>query len=842
MKLNVKNVIEKIKNRIAEKLNNVFSEKDYIPIVERKKPWIVAKFLLITGLIYHFYKTTQERFRISLYKLRDDFTNLQILYEIGLHSRKLLLLIALTFIIPSSVYLFTQQHLGFSLAPDSIKTLLLAYFAAVTALLGIIFAFYSVGFQISTSKFSSEVTDYLNQEKVGKFFFNLLVIAGVFSLVTLIVQYGVNFPLTIPFWIATFLVIFSLLGILIFKDDYITKLKSRSIFSQIYNENLRAIKQVNQYHNPRIRSFVLTRNPNIQSFKLHLQTRDSWSIVMTQQKNISRRLKIHSVLFRDLIREGSIDDASYGIIVLGYFVDAYIEIKHFIDSDRPWWFPSYQDIVSADDMSMFPLKANYEAKGIGRMGVTKSKKNWLEDKVIEQLESIQNDVELMKQPRIANALIHAYETILAGRFEKTNLGLQKTVRGVYELQDFELAERVYGLFFALGEKITDESVKGEYINTLGQIKTVAADGFSLRGFPGKLDDWKPQFKTHITALLQEEKTQSKASIVKLKLPKYFHQLLTDYLERLKVEEFAEGKLITPETWLIEELMKYAEAKEKETREKFLFSLLDGMFNLWEQSTDISMKNNFNLIVFGLFNQLISSNEWEFLEKIITKYKVKLFKLLIHIDSGNFIELELREPIEFGVFNALVVRRKVIFDFYAGLFFLTQIHLGTKIDRSDMTQVLKLARRPMMLGALAYVVSELDDDFHYVKKVTELAEPLFPNTDLGTLFELTKDMKVGLGTSTLYQIIYEEANRYRPYYRDIINSIFDLPPDWITHGGPPFGMSSTQTVKHKSSFIRDLASFRLADMEECFDGYVEWLKKREQIKKLISILRIIQNKK
>jgi hypothetical protein len=32
------------------------------------------------------------------------------------------------------------------------------------------------------------------------------------------------------------------------------------------------------------------------------------------------------------------------------------------------------------------------------------------------------------------------------------------------------------------------------------------------------------------------------------------------------------------------------------------------------------------------------------------------------------------------------------------------------------------------------------------------------------------------------------------------------------------------------------------MEECFDGYVEWLKKREEIKKLIPILRIIQNKK
>lgn len=824
----VKDFVKKIKNVFSKKIRDAFSDKTYIPICDRKHLWIVSKFLLLTGQIYYLYKIWEEDFKVFLYNFRDSCANVLIFYEIGKHSKKLFFLVILTFLIPSSIYLFLQQYLSFILTSNSIISLLLAYFAGITALLGIIFAFYSVGFQIATSKYSSEVSDYINQEKVGKFFFNLLVFAGLFPLTTLIVQYGVIFPLTIPFLLATILVVFSLLGILIFKDDYITKLKPRNIFNQIYNENIRAIRQVNQYNTPLIKDFSITFNPSVASLKLHLLTWNSWSIVMTHQKNVERRLKIHSQLFRDLIREGSIDDASYGIVIMGYFLVAYIEIKHFIDIDRPWWFPQYQEAVSADNMSMFPIKANYEAQGIGRFGVTKSDTTWLEDKVIKQLEDIQNDAELTKYPKIVNALINTYETIIAGRFEKTKLGMQKTVHGVYELQDFELTERVYNKFLALGIKITDESVKGTYINTLGAIKTVIVDGFSLRSFPGKLDDWKPIMIKNIEKILRQVKIYShKNSIVELKLPKYFYELLVDYVQRLSVEEFVEGKWITPEAWLIDDFLINAKNKEKEIQEKFLFSLLDGMITVWEKVSDASLKSNLNVIVYGIFNQLISANKWEYLEKIITKYKAKLFVLLVKVDTTNFLGLELREPIEFGVFNALIARNKVVFDFYNGMFALTQLHLSSKIDHSDLTQVLKLARRPMMLGALAYLVSELDDDFHYVKEVTRAMETLFPNANLGNIFELTKDMKAGLGVNTLSQIIYEEANRYRPYYRNVINSIFELPPDWITRGSSPLGMSSTKTVKHKSSFIRNFASYDLADMEECFDGYIEWLKKRKQ---------------
>lgn len=834
--MNIKQSFEKKKEWIVKKLNDFFREKSYIHISERKSFILVDVSLLLAGIIYHHYKTKQEWLRIFIYNLRDDFGSFQILYEIVYHSRKLIYLLALTTLVSSALYIGTYNG-NFSLTLELVKNLLLAYFAGITALMGIIFAFYSVGFQISTSKFSSEVTDYVNQEQVGKFFFKLLVFSGIISLIVLIIQYTVSTVLILPFFIITALIIISILGILIYKDDYITKLKPKSIFQRLHNDNNKAIREVNQFHIPSIRSFSLTRNKNISSFKLFLPTRQSWSIVATQQKNVEKRLSIHFSLFKDLMRENAIEDASYGVIHLGYFLVEYIAIKHYIDIDMGWWFPTYQEIVTSKDISLYAIKANYEAQGIGRMGTTKKSESWLEDEILRILDEIQNNAEYMKNPIIANALIYTYETILAGRFEKTNLGMEKTIKGIFERQDFELTERVTKQFLALAEKLPTEGVRGNYINSLGQIKTVLTDGFTLRSFPGKKVQWQPKFKSQISSLLSKEKTTvNKEKIIEWDLPKYFYMLLTEYLEMLQAEEYAEGKVITPSGWLVEELDKLATTKENEIVNRFIEMLLDGIFTLWKNTTDSSQKTNYCLIIFALFNQLISSDEWEFLEKIITKYKRELSLAFASIDTDRFIELEFREPIDFGVFNALVRRNKVIFIFYARLFFLAQLHINHKVDRANAEELLKSARRPLMLAALAYLVSELDEDFQYVIEVTRLVEPLYPLVDLATLFETTKEMKVGLGYSTNFRIIWEESNRYRGYYREVINSIADLPEDWISHGGGMFAIGSTKTVKHKSPFIRKMASFEFSDMDECVDGYVEWLQNREQIKKLINILK------
>src|SRR5262249_9740705 len=57
---------------------------------------------------------------------------------------------------------------------------------AISALLGLLFALYGVGFQITTEKYSSRVADYVNQEGVGNFFFQLLVFTDLYAIIVLL--------------------------------------------------------------------------------------------------------------------------------------------------------------------------------------------------------------------------------------------------------------------------------------------------------------------------------------------------------------------------------------------------------------------------------------------------------------------------------------------------------------------------------------------------------------------------------------------------------------------------------------------------------------------------------
>lgn len=824
---------ESIKELLRDKLRKFFEEKDFILSSPKDKNIILLVLFLCLGLLYKLTYQIAENLRLGFFNFLNELKIIEIAFEFIKHSRKLILLLLISLGSFIFIDVFCKSFYP-NINVELIKNLLTAYVGGITAILGIIFALYSVGFQITTAIYSSKVAEYVNQERVGRFFFQILVFTGVSTLVLLIFQNTTDIPLIFSFLCATFLTIFSLLGILIYRDDYITKLRSKSIFQLIYNQNYNDFELINKYNSPEVASFRLIQHPKVKSFRINFPIHKSWSVLSTLQKNIQSRIKVHKILFKDLIKNNSYEDASFGITTLGYTLIKYIEIKPYIDKDLAWWFPRYEEIVKSEDFSMFPIKANYEAQGIGMLHTTKVNYDWLEDEIIDELERIQNNDKLITHPEIISSLIFCYEIILPGKYEKTLLGYEKKIKGIFELQNYVLFERVLNLYFQLGSKIKDDTLKPNYINTLGQIKTVIADGFSIRHFPGKLKDWKVGFEANIKRLF---KTKSENEIIPWKQPQYFHSIFIEYWNEIQVEKIVEGKYITTQDWLVLEVLEAAKIKEKEIVDKYTNTLLNHIVSLTSIG-DKYYSNNLSLLILHLFNQLISQNQWAKLSTIISKYNVELFKSFITIERESFLNLELRDPIDFGLFASMVNRRKAEFKFYLTLFFLTQIHMSVNIDKSNISKVVNLARRPLIVGSLAYLISELDSDFYFVNEVVKHLEGLYVGNLPDIMFQ-TKDILKGMETISLSQIIYDEANRYRTYYRRIINSIIDLPPKYETHGSGLYGFTSTQTVEHPSVFIRQLASFRLADMDECYEGFIEWLEKREEIKKVILI---IKNKK
>lgn len=805
--------------------------------VDKKEHWLISIPSQILGNIYHFIKNEEERLRVWFYNFADGISGLRILYEILYHSRHLIAV--LVFLITGSFSFFFINGGVINLADKKLITdLLIAYVGGATAILGIIFALYSVGFQMTTERFSSGVTDYLNREKVGQFFFKLLVLAAVFSLFNLLLQLGTAEPVIPPFIISTFLITTSLFGILIFKDDYMTKLKPRQVFERIYWQNIEAIKLVNLCDYPKVKSFKLTRQNNIKSFKVYLPIHNSWSLIGNLQKQVDNRLDILESFYSDLKREQKVEDATFGIASLGYFLAEYVTIKPFIEKGYGWWFPEYQEVVTAESAEMFPIKANYEAMGVGRLGVTKKDFNWLENRIVNYLNQIQKQTDFSKEPLIGNALISAYETILSGHYTKTSKGYEKNLKGVYENQDFVLAEKILSQFVDLGERLAgNEKCHANYINSFGQMKTTIIDGFSLRHFPGKLEDWRPCLITKVEKLIDGQKLAvSKEDVIAWKLPSYFHSLFTDFQEQLEVEDYVEKKVVTPKKWLIEEALKRSKATEKEILDKFQRELIVSIIKLTKLPNGQPYRDHFGGVILGMFNQLIYQNRWTELESLIEKHSTELLSYFTAIETNQFLELELREPVDFGVFEALVARRKNVYFFYLRLFLLAQIHISGNKEQPDIEKLLKTVRRPLMLGGLAYLVSELDEDFYYVTEFTKYMERLYLHANLADFYDNANKLKVHSEFGTSFRIGYEEANRYRMFYRRVINSIGELPKDYIVSGSVPYGLHSTETVKHPSKFIRKMAAFTFSDMEQCFEGYVEWLKKKDLIKKVILLIK------
>ncbi|NQS89776.1 hypothetical protein HQ584_08320 [Patescibacteria group bacterium] len=828
-----------IKRKVARLVLSLIHPKDWWGVrdidVDRKRFLLVQLYLDSIGFLYYQYKRVEEYTRVRAFNLTKKISQIRIIFEVLYHSRMLIYLLVLIF---GSVPLFVLNPSLFTqITVKDINQILTVYAGGLIALLGIIFALYSVGFQTTTEKFSTDVTDYLNSEEVSRFLFKLMAFSSLFSLANLVIQSFYSDPVYILLIPSTMLVMASLLAVLIFKDDFINKLKPKQVFQRLYRENISTLRVVNAYDNPPINSFRSCKTRNVRSFKLYLPTLSSWSLIGYSQKNFSERLDICFNLYNDLIKDNKIEDATFGILSSAYLFSEYISVKHFIDTKFGWWFPETSELVKSDNPSDLTLKLNYEAQGIGRFSRKVKKDDWVEGKILHFLKRIQDNTNFKIYPLIGNSLINAYEVIMAGTFTRRTKGYERNLLGSIENQYEDMSKKAFQQYMDLGNKLCGiEDCTGNFINTFAQIKTSMMDGFNNRYYPGKLNKWKSSIKLKLRLLIKEHKLiVTKEEVISWKLSKYFNMKFLDLLEKLEIECLVEGHIITDKTWLAKDFLEKIEQEEAKVFAGYVDLIIPSMVAL-SKTEDSTYKNYVGGIILSIFNQLINQNKWKNVRETIKRYKKELLVLFISIDIDAFIETELRNQIDHGIFSSLVKREKSVYFFYLGLFNLTQFHLSQVMDRTNNHAILETLRRPLVLGGLAYLVSELDQDSYYISTFTHQAEYFTNNQKVEDLYQQLIEIEKRSGFEYFNERLAEDT-RYRHFYRHVINSISELPKDYIARGGPPFGMSSTETVKHDSTFIRKMAAHRSSDMRKCQEGYVEWLKKRRQIQKLIEVLNL-----
>src|SRR3990172_9861364 len=158
-------LIIKAKLLITNFLNHLLRDK--YPSIDskldvNKPPHLLIKFpSLLFGHFYSRYKNREEKLRVWFFNFFDSVSNTRIVYEIVYHSRGLIFTLALLAAISFIPYFYFFNY-PVLIDQNLINSLLIAYVGGTTAILGIIFALYSVGFQTTTERFSSNVTEYLN--------------------------------------------------------------------------------------------------------------------------------------------------------------------------------------------------------------------------------------------------------------------------------------------------------------------------------------------------------------------------------------------------------------------------------------------------------------------------------------------------------------------------------------------------------------------------------------------------------------------------------------------------------------------------------------------------------
>lgn len=710
----------------------------------------------------------------------------------------------------SSVYLpqirFTPLEVGF------IQEFVTVSIGAISALIGLIFALYAVGFQLTTDKYSSEVSDYINNEKVGNFFFKLLIFTDVFLLYVLLEIKIFNIYPLWSFLLCLVLVSLSMFGILIFKDSYLTGLKPRSLFRRLLQEARDYIK-------------IAT---NRRGFSFH-----SVSVIYHARESLRKTIDLLGALYEDLKRNKNWNDSVYAPLGFSQILVGYIEKKKYIDRDRGWWFFQKYKEVKANNSTSLTLKLNYELKGTGPLNLASPDEAWVEDHIVTWFKQFNQDVEPGKEKeKFTLQLVAAYQAILFGEYRTDNEGRShKATIGAYGNQEFDTFNKFRDLFFDLFDKIdhTNEEIVTNYCNTFFAISQSILDGFDYE----ILEKLIPKIVGTEGQLLV-----GRSFVESQNLPAKFYERICDYYERLEVENYIEGKVITPIEILKKEII---DGLKKEEADQFVKQIEELAAFQEKMARVLVSYKNYKAIALLIRLRLEWFSRLVYLDKLdlAEKYAYLIPKLggyIGYLPREVVAEFDFQLQIEKVIFTARLENKQTLFNELLKLLILLILVLNgtpsTPATPSELEQRIKRNRIFVILGGFVYLVAEFEQKREILIDYVKMVEQMFKEGFFAKFVETLADVK-GMGLSMNLKLIEAETSRYHHWFGNMHWKVDQLPKtyDYVDHYS---GMH--EVADHPSKFIRNLSYGINFHEETIIEAFSEWVQKRDAVKTLTSILK------
>ncbi|MDR3642485.1 MAG: DUF2254 family protein [Candidatus Doudnabacteria bacterium] len=786
----------------------------------------------IAGVFYHSYQNLKERARVWKAQEDRERTEYTIDLQILKHSKKLLWeLFALAvfslffdsalqhyYIQIKELNLFHLRSIGqftdiprFTF-PDSnfFQLALEIIIGAISAILGLIFALYAVGLQLTTEKYSAEVSNFINQDTVTNFFFKLLVFTDLYALFVLIKIKFLNSQPFFSFPAVIILATVSILGILIFKDHYILSLKPKRLFEKLGSDIIDSIS-------------LATNRKKITFY--------SWSVIQNAQTKARNSLTLIEQLFEDLWKAGNYTNAQYALPVLAYVMNNYSAKKRYIDKDTGWWAATKYKQVKSDNMVAINLKLNYEMRGQGPLYLTESDFAWFENKVEKIINGIEQKVEkTLEGSALLLSIIEAYKTILVGNYSRDNFNrYQKILPGLFEAQEMELAEKFFNNFIYLYPKIDSnkEIESDEYVNDYFAISLSILDGF---GDYSKVESWVGKLIATNSILGIKER-----QVLTANLPTIFYEKIKDYWYRLEAEQSFEGKIITPAPLLKKEIIDDLKQTEKTMTAKYFRMILEnqdkimlGLVNVGQGKQIVQWLK----IRMEWLARLIFLEKYEIAEEESDKIFSKMtIGYLLSLSKKDLVDYEMLEQLEKIIFPAIIEKQKKLF---AGSVRALSMMLTILNDKeTDVEKLVTTNRIIVITGGVCYLTAEFEQDWSFVTKYIYEMERIYKPGFFAKAVETLSDPQSLGGLNLKLKLISREVSRYNHWFGQIMYKISLLPK---TYDNVRFYSGLQEVAAHPSKLIREL-SYGVSNYEEdSIEAFVEYVKERQDLlNKMVNIL-------
>lgn len=782
------------------------------PIDEDKERPRLAKVSNWLAKRYRQYANSKEKTRLWKYGLEKEKQEQRILLEILKYSKRvlgyLIVAVLLGWILDALYWWVhpTLSHVNFiahnfsTIPSTDIQVGLTIYVGAVSALLGLIFALYAVGFQLSTERYSADVTGFMNEERVSNYFFSLLIFTDLFAVTTFVRLHFAKPEPVASFLFATLLVAFCFLGVIIFKKHYIESMKPMRVFQRIwqsFNEMFPAVTASSGYKTK------------------------SWSIPMGARKQSKRYLTIFGSLYRDLIRNEKFDDASYGPMILGSILRDYLGSKRYIDTDRGWWADQKLDQPKADNSSVSSIKSAYEIQGRGPYFTTKQDNEWFETRTLELLKEMRDTALSQNNDKMLFRVSDGYKELLIGDRQRTD-GDPIDIPGAWQNQEFGVVTAALKDFLELVDQVNFTS-EGPSVNILNDYFAVAIT---------MADKWdvEPAIKILESFYKGNQLDRTKSFLADRKISAEARKLLLDYWQRLEVEQKLEGRIVTPKEQLVSEFRKSLEATLKgQTQTAFttFFNHSTAIIDKLVAVPNHEYIGQFIKMQMVWMSRLLYEGQSELAEHFASILGKNVGYILI-LPKELMDTLEILDQAERGYFVSIYEEKSELVEaYFKAMVFVRLVIMKMVTDPEEMARYHRLT---VLWGGMLFVLAELRQDHILLEKYVALLNTTYLN-GLLRVVEIVKDYRPA-------DLIGWEVNRYHQPYMNLARKLKRELREESYHDSPgSFGYSTR--YDHPSQFIQTLAESDFDIQERAIEGFANWVREWDLKKKRAAIADLIE---